>query len=108
MTNFFTRFYIPQCLDAIDGANIAIKQPQESSTDYINRKSYHSLHVQACCDYRYSFTDVVKKWPGSVQDARMFANSKLNKLLKDDKIPPCKRRVKWREDMDSLLVPRSN
>ena len=48
-----------------------------------------------------NFRANVLKWPSSVHDARVFANSDLNKHLKSGKIPSMKRVVV--DNTDAIL-----
>ena len=78
----------PQCL----GAGVG------NPTDYLNRKNRYSLNVQATCNFKYCFTDVVVKWPGSDHDAIIFANSSITHLLTSGTIPKCPRKIFEDED----------
>ena len=74
---FETFWGFPQAAGAIDGSHIPIIRPDESASDYYNRKGYYSIIVQALVDHLGLFTDVCIGWPGKVHDARVFANSSL-------------------------------
>lgn len=65
---------------AIDGTHtcIPIKAPHDFPDTYINRKSFHSVQLQAVCDDRMVFTDCFSGYTGSVHDARVYALSDLN------------------------------
>ncbi|XP_066928363.1 putative nuclease HARBI1 [Clytia hemisphaerica] len=76
---FFERFGFPQVIGCVDGTHIPIKQPTEVPHDYFSYKMYYSLNCQAICDAYGRFIDVEIKWPGSVHDARVFANSTVQK-----------------------------
>ena len=43
----------PACLGAIDGTHIPIIAPAQNHSDYINRKGYHSMVMQAVVDCNY-------------------------------------------------------
>lgn len=47
---------------------------------HVNRKSYHSIVMQALAGDKYLFRDIVVGWPGSVHNARVFSNSELYTL----------------------------
>ena len=84
---FESKFGIPLVLGGIDGTHIPIPQPQENCHDYFSYKMKYSLNCQAICDEKGRFTDVEVRWPGSVHDARIYANSNLNKMFVNKHFP---------------------
>lgn len=81
------KYGFPQAFGCVDGTHIAINQPTENAYDYFSYKQKYTLNAQAVFDWRGLFIDVEVKWPGSVHDGRVFANSRINRLLKEERIP---------------------
>lgn len=67
----------PGVLGAIDGSHIPIKTPVVCPENYINRKSFASINLQAVCYSKMHFLDIFVGWPGSVHDSRVLKNSPL-------------------------------
>ncbi|XP_067056494.1 putative nuclease HARBI1 [Acropora muricata] len=67
----------PGVLGAIDGCHIPISAPRFCSENYVNRKGWHSVNLQAVCNHDLKFINCYAGWPGSVHDARVLRNSPL-------------------------------
>lgn len=87
VSEFEAKFGMIQAFGCIDGTHIPIKCPIKGAQDYFCYKGFFSLNVQAVCDYRGRFMDVECRWPGSVHDAKVFANSSVNLKLRENKMP---------------------
>ena len=99
----YERHDFPQCLGAVDGIHIAIKRPFVTFYNLL-WKGHFTLNCQAATDYSYRFFDVVIKWPGSVPDARIFANSSLNEAMQNGIIPKCEKFIVPSEDPVPICI----
>ena len=77
MEGFEEQERVPAVIGAIDGSHIPIRAPRECPENYINRKDFHSIVLQACCDHEMFFTNCYCGWPGSVHDSRVLRNSDI-------------------------------
>lgn len=79
--DFFRIAGFPQVLGAIDCTHIPIIPPKDSEAAFRNRKSFHSINVQATCDANYFITDVCANYPGSCHDSFILQQSGLHQLF---------------------------
>ena len=87
VAEFESKFGMIQAFGCVDGTHIPISCPVENSQDYFCYKQFYSINVQAVCDSKGIFMDVECVWPGSVHDSKVFANSNINKKLRNGSLP---------------------
>lgn len=91
LTNSIKRFEdelgFPQVLGAVDGTHVPIEQPNENSRSFFSYKMKYTLNAQAVCYFYGKFIDVEIRWPGGTHDAKIFANSGINRVLKEGTVP---------------------
>ena len=78
---FYEMSGFPSVVGCIDCTHVRISCPSENERDFVNRKSYHSINVQAVSDHKYRFIDVDASWPGSTHDSFIFNASHLKNYL---------------------------
>ncbi len=75
---------IPSTVGAIDCTHVPVEKPAGAFGDeYVNRKGFASIIVQATCNAKCEFTSLDVSWPGSVHDSRVLRNSTIFRHLQD-------------------------
>lgn len=75
-------------------------QPIENPDNYFSYKQKFNINAQAVCDWKGMFFDVEVKTPGSVHDGRVCGNSKVNRLLREEKMP-----IMYKELLPGYKIP---
>lgn len=83
---FNRRWRMPQCHGAIGGSHIPIIPPEEYPRDYVNRKGWHSIVLQAVVDGKGIFWDVCVGYCGSVHDSRVLSQSDISGKITDQNL----------------------
>ena len=79
--HFFEQYNIPNVVGCIDGTHVEIiSPPEDEEAAFVNRANYHSVNVQAVCDHRSIFINVVANAPGSFHDSRVLRVSIFHNL----------------------------
>ncbi|XP_053676469.1 uncharacterized protein LOC128726673 [Anopheles nili] len=80
---------IPQVIGAIDCLHIAVNQPGNEPTHYVNSKGWTSVIMQAVVDCNGRFLDVSCKHTGHTKDAAVLLESSLYQSMEQLEQPSC-------------------
>ena len=75
---FYQMHAFPNVIGCIDCTHVKVTVPEKfiiNKERFRNRKNEITINVQAICDHRMRFIDLVIRWPGSTHDSRIFRES---------------------------------
>ncbi|KAK7945591.1 hypothetical protein WMY93_001319 [Mugilogobius chulae] len=71
---------VPQVYGSLDGTHIPVLPPSDGYRDFVNRKGWPSIVLQAVVDDNYQIRDICVGTPGSAHDAAVLTTSNLFSL----------------------------
>lgn len=74
---FYRLSGFPKVFGCLDCTHVRIIKPSDNGADYMSRKGFYSLNVQAVCDFDGQFTNFACSWPGSTHDSHILRTSNL-------------------------------
>ena len=92
------KFGFPQAFVCSDGTHIPIKQPSDNAHDFFSYKMKYTINVQGVCDGSGMFIDVDARWPGSLHDARVFSQLRINRMLREEQLAMMYKRLSPGDD----------
>ncbi|XP_050796256.1 uncharacterized protein LOC127044962 [Gopherus flavomarginatus] len=95
---------LPNCGEAIGGTHIPFLAPEHQGTQYINRKGYFSMVLQALVDHKGRFTNIHVGWPERVHDAHVFRNTTLFKRLQQGNYFPDQKITVGDDEMPVVIL----
>ena len=78
---FQQRWNFPNCIGAIDGKHIRLRNPSKGGSHYFNYKKFFSMVLLAVVDSEYRFLFIDVGACGSESDSGIFAQTRLRKLV---------------------------
>ncbi|KAJ7319966.1 hypothetical protein JRQ81_019477 [Phrynocephalus forsythii] len=78
----------PHCIGAVDGLHVPITPPKKEVLAYYNRKSFHSILLQAACNGDRIFFSMLAGHSGVNHDAHVFCSSLLFRKMEDRTLIP--------------------
>lgn len=66
---------------ALDRMHVQTEKLKRHGDEYVCRKKFPRINIQATCNSKEIFTSVDASWPGTVHDNRIWQNSAIQRIM---------------------------